>query len=130
MNPRFKKFLSYYKPYLGLFITVMTLAFIVAATTLIFPLLTRYIVKNVLDGNMVNALNEIYKIGAVMLVLIAVQAGCTFFVDYRGHAMGAMMERDMRNELFAHMQKLSFSFSSVLVFASISGCCVSSIFGC
>ena len=110
MNSRIKKFLSYYKPYLGLFITVMTLASIVAATTLIFPLLTRYIVKNVLEGNMVNALSEIYKIGAVMLVLIAIQTGCTFFVDYRGHAMGAMMERDMRNELFAHMQKLSFSF--------------------
>jgi ATP-binding cassette subfamily B protein len=31
-------------------------------------------------------------------------------VDYRGHSMGAMMESDMRNELFEHYQKLSFRF--------------------
>ena len=49
-------------------------------------------------------------VGALMLVLIAVQTVCSFFVDYRGHAMGAMMESDMRSELFDHYQKLSFRF--------------------
>ncbi len=110
MNYRFKKFISYYKPYLGLFFAVMTSAFIAAAITLIFPLLTRYITKTVLEGNMNDALNEIYKIGAIMLVLVALQTVCKFFFDYRGHALGAMMESDMRSELFEHYQKLSFSF--------------------
>lgn len=110
MNSRTKKFLSYYKPYLGLFISDMTCAFIAAAITLIFPLLIRYITKNILEGNMANALNQIYKIGAMMLGLIVVQAACNFFMDYRGHVMGAMMESDMRSELFEHYQKLSFGF--------------------
>ena len=57
-----------------------------------------------------NALNQIYHGGALMLALVAVQTVCNFYVDYRGHAMGAMMESDMRSELFDHFQKLSFRF--------------------
>ncbi len=110
MNSRTKKFLSYYKPYLRLFISVMICALIVAAITLLFPLCTRYITKNVLEGHLPDALNQIYQIGALMLVLVVIQTVCNFFVDYRGHAMGAMMESDMRSELFDHYQKLSFRF--------------------
>ncbi|MBS4203086.1 ABC transporter ATP-binding protein [Lederbergia citrea] len=110
MNTRFKKFFSYYKPYLKLFFVIMTCTFIASSITLIFPLLIRYITKNVLEGNLSHALNQIYMIGAIMLVLAMVQAACNFFVDYRGHAMGAMMESDMREEIFSHYQKLSFSF--------------------
>ncbi len=110
MNFRLKKFLSYYKPYLGMFFSVMFCAIIAAATTLVFPLLTRYITKTVLVGSMQNALSEIFKVGAIMLVLIVLNTVCNHYYDYRGHAMGAMMERDMRNELFEHYQKLSYGF--------------------
>ncbi len=110
MNFRFKNFFSYYKPYLGLFFRVMICAIIVAIISLVFPLLTRYITKTVLEGNLQNALTEIYKVGTIMLALIVMQTACNYYYDYRGHAMGAMMERDMRRELFEHYQKLSFSF--------------------
>ncbi len=110
MNSHTKRFLSYYKPYLGLFLSVMTCAVIGAAMTLILPLCIHYITKNVLAGNLPNALNQIYLVGALMLALIAVQTACNFYVDYRGHAMGAMMESDLRSELFDHYQKLSFRF--------------------
>jgi ATP-binding cassette subfamily B protein len=110
MNPRAKKFLSYYKPYLGVFISVMFCAFVVAGITLLFPLLTRYITKTVLENGAPNALSEIYRTGALMLLLILIHTLCNYYVDYRGHAMGAMMESDMRNELFDHYQKLSFRF--------------------
>jgi ATP-binding cassette subfamily B protein len=110
MKFNLKKFLSYYRPYLGLFLSVIFCACIMSATTLVFPLLTRYITKTVLAGGFQNALGEIYKVGAVMLALIALKTACNYYYDYYGHAMGAMMERDMRNELFAHYQKLSFSF--------------------
>lgn len=110
MNFKFKKFFSYYRPYLRLFFSVLLCAFIVAAVSLIIPLLTRYITKTVLTGNMQNALGEIYKVSAMMLVLVVVQAVCSFIYDYRGHSIGAMMESDMRSELFEHYQKLSFKF--------------------
>jgi ATP-binding cassette subfamily B protein len=110
MGFNYRKFFSYYKPYLGLFLSVLLCAFISAAITLVFPLCTRYITKNVLEGGVQNAIGEIYKTGVVMVVLMIVQAACTYHYDYRGHSMGAMMERDMRNELFRHYQKLSFGF--------------------
>lgn len=105
-----KKFLSYYKPYLGLFLADMACAFIVSATTLMLPLCTRYITKNILEGNTPNALSQISIMGGVMLGLVAVHTACNMFVDYQGHMMGALMESDMRSELFEHYQKLSFSF--------------------
>jgi ATP-binding cassette, subfamily B, bacterial len=110
MNSRTKKFLSYYKPYLGLFFADMICASIVSATTLALPLCTRYITKNLGEGYTPNTLGQIYMMGAVMLVLLAIHIGCKMFVDYHGHMMGAMMESDMRRELFEHYQKLSFSF--------------------
>lgn len=45
-----------------------------------------------------------------MLGLIAIYVSCHVFIDYKGHVMGALMERDMRRELFNHYQKLSFKF--------------------
>ena len=45
-----------------------------------------------------------------MLLLVALHIFGISVVDYLGHLMGAMMERDMRQELFAHLQKLPFSF--------------------
>lgn len=110
MNFNFKKFISYYKPYSGLFFTVLLSALVVAGVSLIFPLLTRYITKTVLQGNGNAIQSQIIKTGAAMLGLIVLQTLCSYYTDYRGHAMGAMMERDMRNELFDHYQKLSFGF--------------------
>jgi len=110
MSSRSRKFLSYYKPYLGLVFADLACAFIVSATTLILPLCASYITKNVLEGHRPDALIQIYGMGAVMLALILVHTVCNMFVAYQGHMMGALMERDMRSELFEHYQKLSFGF--------------------
>ncbi len=105
-----KKFISYYKPYLKLFLSILSCAFIVSTVTLVYPLLVRYITKDVLEGDLSTALSDVYWIGGLMLVLVAIQNIGNYFVDYRGHEVGARMESDLRSELFAHMQKLSFSF--------------------
>lgn len=105
-----KKFLSYYKPYLRLFLLVLGCAFIVSAVSLIFPLLVRYITKDVLEGDLSIALNEVFWIGGLMLVLVLIQNVGNFFVDYKGHEIGARMESDLRAELFEHIQKMPFRF--------------------
>lgn len=110
MNNRIKKFLSYYKPYLKLFYTVMTCALVGSGIALLYPLLTRYITKDILENNLSNSLSQIYIVCGIMLVLVIIQNLCQFVVDYHGHKMGAMMESDMRKELFEHYQKLSFNF--------------------
>ncbi len=110
MNSRVKKFFSYYKPYLGLFFADMACAVIASAITLAIPLCIRYITKNLLEVSAPDALNQIYMMGGVMLALVVLYTACHAFIDYQGHMMGALMERDMRNELFEHYQKLSFNF--------------------
>ncbi len=114
-HTRGKKFLSYYKPYTGLFLGDMACALVLSATTLLFPLSASYVTNHILGANIFganspHALNQILLMGALMLGLVALQTACTLFVDYQGHMMGARMESDMRSELFEHYQKLSFSF--------------------
>ena len=109
MSSRFKKFLSYYRPYKGLFLADMICAFIAAGVTLVFPIITRYITGTVLNQEPVE-FSTIYKLGIYMVVLVIVEYFCNYFIAYQGHVMGAKMERDLRSELFAHYQKLSFSF--------------------
>ncbi|MBL8165335.1 MAG: ABC transporter ATP-binding protein [Anaerolineae bacterium] len=110
MTARTRKFFSYYKPYRRLFIADMTCAFIVAGISLLLPLCARSITQRVTAGNTPDLLAHIYSIGALMLILIAIQTLCNAVVDYHGHMMGAYIESDLRAELFTHYQKLSFSF--------------------
>ncbi len=88
----------------------MACAFLASAATLAIPLCVRYITTHLLQVGSVDALHQIYLMGTLMLGLVAIFALCRVFTDYKGHIMGAMMERDMRSELFSHYQKLSFKF--------------------
>lgn len=107
---RVKKFLSYYKPYQKLFWQDMACAFTVSAISLIIPMITRYITNTVLADEQSFQVEIIMKLGLLMVALVLVEFACNYFITYKGHVMGTLMEHDMRNELFAHYQKLSFSF--------------------
>lgn len=111
MSKKAKKFISYYKPYKGLFFADMFFALIGAAITLVFPLIIRYITNDLLVKYNINeAMDTIIKIGFGLVGLAILEFACNFFIAYQGHMMGAKMEYDMRNEIFEHYQKLSFSF--------------------
>lgn len=110
MNSRVRTFFSYYKPHLRLFSVDIACAVIASAATLAIPLCVRYITANLLQVGSIDALHQIYMMGGLMVGLIAIYAACHAFIDYQGHIMGALMEKDMRNELFEHYQKVSFKF--------------------
>lgn len=110
MNVRLSKFLSYYKPYRKLLIADIACAVVASLALLAIPLCVRYITSNLLQVGSQDALRQIYMMGGVMLGLIAIYTACHAFIDYQGHMMGTLMEKDMRNELFDHYQKLSFKF--------------------
>jgi ATP-binding cassette subfamily B protein len=81
---------------------------VIAGATLLLPLCANLITRHLAGGGAPPL--PILWLGAAMLGLVALQALCTAFVDYQGHMMGARMEGDMRAELFAHYQTLSFAF--------------------
>ncbi|HIZ65959.1 MAG TPA: ABC transporter ATP-binding protein, partial [Candidatus Blautia pullicola] len=110
MFEKLKKLAGYYKPYKGLFFSDMFFAILGAAITLVIPLIVRYITSSVVELPVSEATGIIVKLGIFMIALVAVEAFCNFYIAYYGHIMGARIERDMRNEIFGHYQKLSFAF--------------------
>ena len=112
MNSRkLKKFLSYYKPYLRLFAADMVCALGAAAISLVYPLIVRYITNDILVNYEISeAVGIIAKLALAMVGLALLELFCNYFISYQGHVMGAKMEFDMRNDIFNHFQKLSFSF--------------------
>lgn len=107
---KWQRFFSYYKPYKGLFFADMFFAILGAAVTLVIPLIIRYITGTVIHYQPDRALDVILKLALLMVGLVLLEAFCNFFIAYQGHIMGAKMEYDMRNEIFAHYQRLSFNF--------------------
>ncbi|MCR1843219.1 ABC transporter ATP-binding protein [Murimonas intestini] len=108
MEHKWKRLISYYKPYQGLFWSDMLFAIMGAGVTLAIPLIVRYITNEVVY--MPEPLKMILTLGAVMLGLVVLEFVCNFYIAYYGHIMGANIEHDMRNEIFSHYQKLSFAF--------------------
>ena len=102
-----KKFISYYKPHMGLFTLDMFCAVAVALCNLYYPTLARKIINEY-------SLEESYTpiiIGAVLLLLVyIVKATGTYIMGYYGHIVGVRMQKDMRRDLFAKYQKLPFSY--------------------
>lgn len=107
---KWQRFFSYYKPYKGLFFADMFFAIMGAAVTLVIPLIIRYITGTVIFYEADEALRVILKLALLMVGLVLLEAYCNFFIAYQGHIMGAKMEYDMRNEIFAQYQRLSFNF--------------------
>lgn len=108
---RLRKFLSYYRPHLPLLLADLFCAILVAGTAVALPLCANLVTSRLLALSEVpNAYGEVLAVGSVMLAILAIQTVAIFFVDYRGHMMGARIEADVRQELFDHCQKLSFSF--------------------
>lgn len=111
MSNRTRKFLSFYKPYKGLFAADMVCALMAALVALAMPLIVRYVTNDLLKNYEVSeVVNRIIVVGFIMLGLAVFQFFCNYFIAYQGHMMGAKMEYDMRNEIFDHYQKLSFNF--------------------
>ncbi len=102
-----KKFISFYKPYKGLFALDLICTVLVATVELIFPMATRYALNELLPHS---AYSAFFWLMAVLLLGYFARAGLQYVIAYWGHTMGVYMETDMKRTLFAHMQKLPCSF--------------------
>lgn len=110
MKENLKKLVSYYKPYMAVFLADMFFAIMASAIALLIPLVVRYVTSTVIYLPGGEAAEKLTVIAAVITILILFQCFCNYFISNYGHVMGAKIEYDMRAEIFAHFQKLSFSF--------------------
>lgn len=103
----FKKFISYYRNHLGLFIIDMIAALIMAGIDLLYPSFTRTFMNDYIPNSNVSAM---ISVSILLLILFIIRLICNHIVNYWGHIMGCRMEFDMRQDLFKKFQTLNFSY--------------------
>ena len=105
-----KKFIPYYSPYKAVFFLDLICAAAISLIDLAYPQILRTMTRTVFAGEPSAILKALLPIGLAMLFMYIIQGLCKYYVSYQGHMMGANMERDMRQQLFDHYEKLSFSY--------------------
>lgn len=100
-------FVSYYKPHRKLFLLDLGCALGIALIDLAFPMVSRYSLQRLIP-------NKAWAAFAAMIGLsvlaFALRGFLNYIVTYWGHVLGVRMETDIRRDLFAHLQRLSFRF--------------------
>ncbi len=105
----FKKFISYYSPYKKLFFLDLFAAFMVALIDLVYPMLTRNIINDVVPNKNIRML-IVFCI--ILLTIFIIKGFLNYFMQYYGHIVGVRMQGDMRKDIFVHLQKLPNQYFS------------------
>ena len=100
-------FLHYFGNHKGLFAIDLGCAVGIAAIDLAFPLITRKALYDLLP-------NQLYRTFFFIMLAVALsyvlRTFLNYIVAYYGHTFGIRVEADIRKDLFAHMQELSFDY--------------------
>ena len=105
-----RKFISYYGPYKTVFFLDLICAAFISVVDLLYPQILRTLTNTLFTGDSGTILSVLPWIAVALLAMYILQSLCKYYVTYQGHMMGANMERDMRQQLFDHYEKLSFSY--------------------
>ena len=107
-----KRFIDYYAPYKAVFFIDLICAAAISIIDLAYPQILRTMTNTLFTRDSQAILSALPLIAAGLFVMYIVQSLCKYYVSYQGHMMGANMERDMRQQLFDHYERLSFSYYS------------------
>lgn len=105
-----KRFVPYYRNYMGIMIMDLFCAALTTVCELVLPLILRYITNLGMNDLSALTVQTIVTIGALYFVLRIIDGMASFYMAYTGHVMGASIETDMREDAFAHLQKLSDNY--------------------
>ena len=107
MNKLLKRFISYYKPHKKLLILDMLAALMISVTGMVYPIITRTMLNDYIPNK---AYKAIIIAGVVVLAIYVVRMFLNYFVQCYGHVIGVKMQSQMRQDLFAHLQRLPYKF--------------------
>ena len=102
-----KRFFSYYRPYRTLFIVDFTCAIIAALLELSFPVIVNQVIDKIMP---LKNIRLILLVSAALFGFYIINTVLQYVVVYFGHKLGVNIETDMRNELFAHLQKQPYDY--------------------
>ena len=102
-----KRFISYYKPHKKMLALDMLAALMISLTGMVYPIVTNKMLNEYIPQKMYLT---IVIAGLVVLALYVLRMWLRYFVQYYGHVIGVKMQSQMRQDLFAHLQRLPFRF--------------------
>ena len=106
----FRRFLSYYKPQMGLFVADTICALVLAAIDLAFPIVLRNLTGGLFTQGQAAIMQALGMIAVGLVLMYTIRCACRYFVSYWGHVMGARMESKMREDLFDQYERFSFAY--------------------
>jgi len=102
-----KRFIYYYKPHYKLLAMDMLAALLISLIGMTYPIVTNRMLNEYIPNKMYST---IVIAGLTVLVLYVIRMLLRYFVQYYGHIIGVRMQSQMRRDLFAHLEKLPFTF--------------------
>ena len=102
-----KRFLRYYKPYKRVLLLTLAGSCISALAELFFPMILRHMMNVILPTG---DLAQLLEAAGFLLCCYLANCALNYQVMTHGRMIGALIEQDMRQALFAHVEKLSFHF--------------------
>ena len=99
--------LGYFKPHWKLFALDLSCALVASCIDLAFPLAARYAMYNLLPERV---FDTFFAIMAIFVAAFLLKAVMQYVVTYWGHMFGVLVEADLREDLFVHIQSLDFEF--------------------
>ncbi len=104
-----KRFAPYYKPHITIFILDLLCALGMAAAGLVFPMLVRYLLNEVLSSDDL-LWRTIVIVASMMIGVRIIEVLCNYFMTTVGHVMGSKVEASMRRDLYDKLLHQSSSF--------------------
>lgn len=103
----FRKFVKYYKPYVGIIILDLLCAALTTVCELVFPMIVRYITNEAIGSGGGLVFSAVLRLGGIYLFLRLIDTAANYFMADVGHVMGARLETDMRRDMFSRLMSLS-----------------------
>ncbi len=107
MKKMMKTLFKYFRPHKKLFMLDMFSAIMIAAVDLAFPMISRSAMYDLLPNSKYRAF---FTVMAIITVAYIMRSVFYYIMTYRGHTFGAIVEADIRADLFGHLQDLDFEF--------------------
>lgn len=105
-----RKFLPYYRPHVGVMVSDLFCAGLTTICELVLPMIVREITGIATENIADLTIGLILNCGLIYILLRVIDTAANYYMTTVGHIMGTKIETDMRRDLFAHLQKLSFSY--------------------
>ena len=117
----FRRFWPYLRKYRHIMLLDLVCAALTTLCDMVLPLIMRYLTNTALSDAASLTVQVVLQLGLLYLVLRLIDGAANYYMANMGHVMGVYVETDMRNDAFAHLQRLGHTYYSNTKVGQIMG---------